>query len=80
MIVGKPMSLKHLNRGRSARVLRIKEHNETVDRLSELGLIEGEKVTMIRKAPFGDPIEIELMNYRLVLRNEEADLVEVEPE
>ena len=41
-------------------------------RLIELGIIVGEKVQVIRKAPLGDPIEIEIMNYRLCLRKEDA--------
>lgn len=43
-----------------------------------MGLLEGETVTVVRLAPAGDPIEIELWGYRLSLRRSEAQLVEVE--
>lgn len=49
-------------------------------RLMELGLVEGTRVVVRRKAPLGDPIEIELRGYALSLRGEEAKLVVVERE
>lgn len=41
-------------------------------RLADLGLVPGTEVKVIRRAPFGDPIEIEVRGYRLCLRG--ADL------
>ncbi len=41
-------------------------------RLVEMGITPGEYVRFVRKAPFGDPIEIELLNYRLAIRKSEA--------
>jgi len=37
-------------------------------RLLELGLVPGTHVTIIRHAPAGGPIELELRGYRLCLR------------
>ena len=41
-------------------------------RLYELGFVPGKKVEMIRTAPFGDPIEVKLLKYRLSIRKEDA--------
>ena len=55
------------------------EHADT-KRLRELGLVAGTRVRVLRWAPLGDPLEIELRGYRLSLRRAEAELVEVQPE
>ncbi|XHR28713.1 MAG: ferrous iron transport protein A [Chthoniobacteraceae bacterium] len=41
-------------------------------RLLEMGLTTGAEVELIRFAPLGDPIEIEVRGYRLSLRKREA--------
>lgn len=48
---------------------------EVRQRLLEMGLTKGIVVTVIRVAPLGDPIEIELRGYRLSLRRKEAEAV-----
>ncbi len=47
-------------------------------RLLELGFVPGTVVRVVRYAPFGDPIEVELRGYHLSLRKAEAALIEVE--
>ena len=46
-------------------------------RFLDLGLIPGTKVTLIKVAPMGDPIEIRLRGYELTLRLDEAAWIEV---
>ncbi len=41
-------------------------------RLADLGLVPGTRVEVLRRAPLGGPIEVELRGYRLVLRRGEA--------
>ena len=48
-----------------------------VQRLLELGIMEGEELTVIARAPLGDPIEIESALTRLSLRRAEAARVQV---
>lgn len=47
-------------------------------KLMELGMIPNELVTMIRKAPVGDPIAIKIGNSVLALRIDEASAVQIE--
>lgn len=47
-------------------------------KLLRMGLTRGTKFTVVRKAPMGDPIEIKLKGFRLTLRGEEANGLEVE--
>jgi len=49
-------------------------------RLREMGLLAGTRVTLVRCAPFGDPIEIKVRGYHLTLRKSEAAHVIVETE
>jgi len=49
-------------------------------RFKEMGLLAGTRVTLVRCAPFGDPIEIKVRGYHLSLRKSEAAHVIVEPE
>jgi ferrous iron transport protein A len=48
-------------------------------RLLEMGLTTGTQVQVIRRAPFGDPIELLLRGYHLSLRSEQAACVVVLP-
>jgi len=47
-------------------------------KLLRMGLTRNAQFTVVRKAPFGGPIEIEVKGSRLVLRSNEADAFEVE--
>ncbi|MCC9607264.1 ferrous iron transport protein A [Blastopirellula sp. JC732] len=44
-------------------------------RLLEMGLVPGVELEVVGYAPLGDPIEIELIGYRLSLRKSEASRV-----
>ncbi|MEP7167961.1 MAG: FeoA family protein [Bacteroidota bacterium] len=44
-------------------------------KLMEMGCIPGEIVQIVRVAPPGDPIAINVANYTLSMRKEEADTV-----
>ena len=48
-------------------------------RLRGMGLLVGTQLTLVRCAPFGDPIEIKVRGYHLTLRKSEAAHVLVEP-
>jgi len=62
-----------------ARIIGIHGEGPFVQRLMALGLLEGADVAMTRKAIGGDPVEVELMGYRLSLRRDEARLIQVVP-
>ena len=58
---------------------RIDGDDGLVQRLMEMGLLEGEEVEVVGFAPMGDPMEVRLGDYRLSLRRVEAARVHVEP-
>ena len=47
-------------------------------RMLDLGLTRGARVELIRIAPLGDPIEIQLRGFRLTVRKVEAEIVELD--
>lgn len=44
-------------------------------RLIDMGITPGTKVTIVRLAPFGDPIQINIRGYELSIRKSEADQI-----
>jgi len=46
-------------------------------RISEMGFVKGQLVKVIKNAPMKDPVEYEIMGYKVSLRRSEADLIEV---
>jgi Fe2+ transport system protein FeoA len=52
--------------------------NALKPKLLEMGLIQGNEVKVLFKAPLGDPIAIAIQGYTLSLRMDEASLIEVE--
>jgi ferrous iron transport protein A len=48
-------------------------------RLREMGLLPGTEVKLVRIAPLGDPIEIQVRGYRLSLRKAEAAQITLAP-
>ncbi len=71
------VSLDQLRIGDRARITAVGGDDPLVQRLLEMGLFEGEELEVIGFAPFGDPIEIRLRDYRLSLRRNEAARIQV---
>ena len=44
-----------------------------------MGMIPGAEVTVVKLAPMGDPMELQIHGYELTLRLAEADQIEIEP-
>lgn len=72
-------SLDQLRTGQRAIIVALDGTDALVQRLLEMGLLEGESVEVIGFAPLGDPMEILLRDYRLSLRRSEAARVRVTP-
>lgn len=76
---GKELCLSQLPLGHSAVVRRLDLPTPVLSKLVEMGLGKGRKITYVQRAPMGDPMIIELMGYRLALRNREARSIWVTP-
>jgi len=58
--------------GDEVEVLKMNSEGDIRFRLLDMGLVRGVKMKVIRFAPLGDPIEVELNGFNLSLRLEEA--------
>jgi ferrous iron transport protein A len=71
-------TLAEISVGESVTIVDITGDDSLSARLMEMGLTDGEQIKMIGRAPFGDPIEIQVRGYRLSLRTVEARRVVVQ--
>ena len=74
-----PLKLSELAVGASATVLQYPQQDATFLRLREMGLLVGTRVTLVRTAPLGDPLELKVRGYHLTLRKSDAAHILVEP-
>ena len=70
-------SLSKVADGERVRVAAIRE-SDLKPKLMEMGLVAGKELTILFRAPFGDPIAVDVHGYVLSLRLDEAALIEVE--
>lgn len=64
--------------GESGKIIAVSGEGRIRRRLFDMGVTPGAELTMRKKAPLGDPIEITIRGYELTLRKTEASCVEVE--
>lgn len=72
-------SLDRLSVGARARIESVSGDRSVRRRLLEMGLCQGVEVEMLRRAPFGGPVELRVRGYLLSLRADQARLVKVAP-
>ncbi len=71
------MKLSELKTGEKAVIVKVRGHGSFRKRLIEMGFIAGKEVRVILNAPLKDPIEYEILGYRVSLRREEAGMIDV---
>lgn len=72
--------LSTLKVGQQGRVVRVEAEEGVRRRLLEMGFVRGERVTVEKLAPMGDPMELVLKAYHLSLRRDESACILVEVE
>ncbi|WP_437184886.1 FeoA family protein [Planctomicrobium sp. SH668] len=61
--------------GETATISDIEGDDSIAVRIMEMGLTEGEEISLIGAAPLGDPLEFSIRGYRISLRKSEAKRV-----
>ena len=69
--------LSDLHDGESAVICKVNGYGAFRKRISEMGFVYGTVVKVIKRAPLQNPVEYELMGYRVSLRNSEAAMIEI---
>lgn len=73
------MTLKELEIGKSAVIRTVGGKGALRQHFLDMGMIPGAEVTVVKLAPMGDPMELQIHGYELTLRLAEADQIEIVP-
>ena len=71
------MTLKELGIGQSAMICKVGGEGALRQHFLDMGMIPGAEITVVKFAPMGDPMELQIHGYELTLRLAEADQIEV---
>lgn len=72
-----PVTLNDLPIGHSATVESVGASGALRQHFLDMGLIPQATVTMVKRAPMGDPIEVRIRSYELTLRVAEAQAITI---
>ena len=72
------MKLNTLKPGQSARITEVGGEGALRQHFLDMGMIPGARVTLIKFAPMGDPMELRIHGYELTLRLSEAEKITID--
>ena len=72
-------TLKNVKIGETVRVTKLNGEGALRQHFLDMGVIPGAEITVVKFAPRGDPMELLIHGYKLTLRLDDADKIEVEP-
>lgn len=73
------MTLKELNTGESAVIMSVGGESALRQHFLDMGVIPGAEVTVVKFAPMGDPMELQVHGYELTLRLADAEQIIIKP-
>lgn len=73
------ISLRQLQVGKKAKISAVSAEGEMGRRIRDMGLMPGEQVEVVGRAPLKDPVALRLKGFTLSLRNNEANFITVTP-
>ena len=73
------MPLKEQEIGKSAVVTQVGGEGALRQHFLDMGMIPGAEVTVVKFAPMGAPMELQIHGYELTLRLAEAEQIEIKP-
>ena len=73
------MTLREIAVGQSAVIRKVGGQGALRQHFLDMGVIPGAEVTVVKLAPMGDPMELEIHGYELTLRLADAAKIEVDP-
>jgi DtxR family Mn-dependent transcriptional regulator len=76
--MGNILKLNKLSSGSRARIVSVNNNGNSTLRFTEMGLTVGSLLKVERVAPLGDPVDISIKGYRISLRKEDLESINVE--
>jgi Fe2+ transport system protein FeoA len=71
------MTLHEIQPNKNAIIQHIDASGILLQKLYDMGFIQGATLQLIRKSPLNDPIEVKILSYHITLRVEEAKAIKV---
>lgn len=71
-------TLKDAVVGQTVRIKKLNGEGLVRRRIMDMGITKGIQVKLVKIAPLGDPLELEVRGYKLSLRKSDAEMIEVE--
>ena len=71
-------SFGDLKKGMCGTIVTAPSDSDHSTRLQEMGFVPGTEIRIVKVAPLGDPMEVDLRGYRLCVRKQEMSGFEVE--
>ena len=72
------MTLREVSIGQTVKVVKLHGEGAVKRRIMDMGITKGTEIFVRKVAPLGDPIEVNVRNYELSLRKDDAEMIEVE--
>jgi len=72
------INMRFMKEKQSGTIAAVKANGELGRRIRDMGLVPGTQITIHGRAPLYDPVALRVMGFTLTLRNNEADLIDVE--
>ncbi len=70
-------TLSELEQEEDGYIVKVLGHGAFRKRITEMGFVKGKHVKVLKKAPLMDPIEYEIMGYKISLRTSEAEMIQI---
>lgn len=71
------MTLDEVQNNKSVIIKEVNAQGMLLQKLYDMGFIEGNKIKMLRRSPLNDPLEVEILSYHISLRAQEAKSIKV---
>ena len=71
----KELTLKDLKINENGRILKVGGEGALRQHFLDMGVIPGAEVTIVKFAPLGDPVEMQIHGYELTLRLEDMEKI-----
>ena len=71
------LTIKDLKNGDSAVITEVGGEGALRQHLLDMGMIQGSEITVVKRAPMGDPLELQVHGYELSLRLADAESIRV---
>ena len=71
-------TLREVPVGGTARIVKLHGVGAVKRRIMDMGITKGVEIFVRKVAPLGDPMELNIRNYELSVRKNDAEMIEVE--